>query len=81
MSWTVYIVECKDGSLYTGITTDVTRRIHEHNTSPKGAKYTQYRRPVKLVYNESCEDRSSAGKREWQIKRLSRGNKLKLIKG
>ena len=77
--WFVYVVECSDKSLYTGITTNVERRVEEHNTSPKGAKYTSRRRPVKLVYFESVIDRISASKREYVIKQLSRSEKLKLI--
>lgn len=77
--WYVYVVECSDKSLYTGITTNVERRVEEHNTSPKGAKYTSRRRPVKLVYFESSIDRSAASKREYAIKQLSRSEKLKLI--
>lgn len=79
MSYFTYIVECSDTTLYTGITTDLQRRLDEHNNSPKGAKYTRVRRPVKLVYSEECEDRSSASKREYAIKRLSREKKQKLI--
>ena len=80
MSYFVYILECNDRSLYTGITTDIAKRLDEHNTSPKGAKYTKVRRPVKLVYKESSEDRSSASKREYEIKKLTRTKKLELIK-
>jgi len=79
MSYFVYILECSDGSLYTGITTDVSKRLDEHNTSSKGAKYTKARRPVKLLYKESASDRSIASKREYAIKKLSRIQKLKLI--
>jgi len=79
MSYFVYILECSDGSLYTGITTDVSKRLDEHNTSSKGAKYTKARRPVKLLYQESASDRSIASKREYAIKKLSRIQKLKLI--
>lgn len=79
MSYFVYILECNDTSLYTGITTDIERRIHEHNSSDKGAKYTKLRRPVCLVYQEASENRSSASKREYAIKRLSREKKLELI--
>lgn len=75
----VYIVRCRDGSLYTGYTTDVNRRVWEHNYSPKGAKYTRSRRPVTLVYSESYSTRSEAMKREYAIKHLSRADKLKLI--
>jgi len=76
--WWVYIVECVDNSLYTGITTNIDRRIKEHNTSNKGAKYTRSRRPVSLVYKESCENRSIASKREYEIKKLKRADKLLL---
>ena len=75
----VYICECKDKTLYTGITTDIQRRIKEHNESPKGAKYTRLRRPVKLVYSEECVDRSSASKREYAIKKMSKAEKLALF--
>ena len=76
----VYIVECADGTLYTGISTELERRIQEHNTSEKGAKYTRIRRPVKLVYSESYPNRSSASKREYEIKKkMNRAEKLKLI--
>tara|TARA_B100000497_G_scaffold126935_1_gene167216 strand:- start:2300 stop:2548 length:249 start_codon:yes stop_codon:yes gene_type:complete len=77
--WCVYIVECSDKSLYTGITTDIDRRITEHNTSTKGAKYTRSKRPVFLVYKECCENRSIASKREYQIKKLKRADKLLLV--
>tara|TARA_B110000902_G_C13996308_1_gene470886 strand:- start:239 stop:496 length:258 start_codon:yes stop_codon:yes gene_type:complete len=77
--WWVYIVACSDGSLYTGITTDQVRRIAEHNDSKKGAKYTRNRRPVDLVYSEMLPNRSAASKREYEIKKLSRYDKLKLI--
>ena len=79
MSYFVYILECSDGSLYTGITKDITKRLNEHNTSDKGAKYTKARRPVKLLYEESSVDRSSASKREYTIKKLTRLKKLELI--
>jgi putative endonuclease len=74
----VYIIECKDGSLYTGITTDVLRRFREHQKGV-GAHYTRAKGVKKIVYKESCSDRSSASKREAQIKRLSREGKLLLI--
>ena len=76
--WYLYIVECRDGSLYTGITTDIIRRIKQHN-SGKGAKYTRSRNPVKLVFKESHKNRSSASKSEFRIKQLSRREKLTLI--
>ena len=79
-SWFVYILRCADESLYTGIATDVDKRIEEHNTDNKlGAKYTRARRPVTLVYTESCASRSDASKREMQIKKLSRQQKQLLI--
>ena len=78
--WYVYIVKCSDNSLYTGITVDLERRVEEHNTSNKGAKYTRSRRPVHLVYSETQHDRSSASKRESTIKKLSRSEKLILLK-
>jgi putative endonuclease len=74
--WFVYMVECADGTLYSGITTDVDRRIKEHNESDKGARYTRAKRPVKLVYSEQSKDRSSATKREYEMKQLSRDEKL-----
>ncbi len=75
----LYILECKDKTLYTGITTDVTRRVEEHNSSTLGAKYTKARRPVKLVYQKKYRDRSSATKAEASIKKLSRNKKLELL--
>ena len=80
MSYFVYILECSDNSLYTGITTNIEKRLNEHNTSSKGAKYTKARRPVKLVYQEPAQDRSAASKREYAIKKLTRIKKLQLIK-
>ncbi len=80
-SWFVYILTCSDGTLYTGVTTDLVRRVEEHNHSPKGAKYTHVRRPVLLSYSESYEDRSSACVREAAIKKLSREEKQALVKG
>ena len=79
MPYFVYILKCKDNTLYTGIATDVKRRLHEHNETDKGAKYTRVRRPVELVYKEELEDRSSACKREYAIKQLKREEKLRLI--
>lgn len=73
------MLKCSDGSIYTGITTDLNRRLDEHNSSPKGAKYTRVRRPVELIYSESYEDKSSASKREYVIKQLSKIQKLSLI--
>jgi putative endonuclease len=79
MPYFVYIVQCSDQTYYTGITTDITRRIDEHNNSDKGAKYTRARRPVTLIYQESCEDKSSALKRERVIKKFRREQKEALI--
>ena len=75
----VYMVECSDGSLYTGWTTDVDARVAVHN-SGSGAKYTRSRLPVKLVYSEELEDRSAALKREAAIKKMTREKKELLIK-
>ena len=75
-----YMVECGDGSLYTGYTTDVNRRTKEHNTG-KGAKYTRSRLPVKLVYYEIYETKSLAMRREYELKQLTREEKLKLVEG
>jgi putative endonuclease len=78
--WSVYMVRCLDGSLYTGIAKDVSRRVSEHNTDDAlAASYTRSRRPVTLVYQEKQETRSSASKREYAIKQMSRHEKLKLI--
>lgn len=74
-----YIVQCSDNTLYTGITTDLKRRLKEHNTSNLGAKYTKTRRPVKLAWSKETTDRSKAQKEEARIKKLSKDAKLKLI--
>ena len=80
MNWWVYIVRCRDGSLYTGIARDVERRIGEHNAHDQlGARYTRTRRPVVLVYREALATRSEASKREAQIKRMTRGEKERLV--
>ncbi|KKR79403.1 MAG: hypothetical protein UU24_C0009G0002 [Candidatus Nomurabacteria bacterium GW2011_GWA2_40_9] len=76
----LYILECADKTLYTGITVDLERRVKEHNTSKLGAKYTHARRPVKLVYSKKFRNRSTASKAEAQIKQMSRTAKLKIIK-
>ena len=73
-----YIVECNDGTLYTGYTNDIDKRIKAHNEG-KGAKYTKSRRPVRLVYQESFETKEEAMSREWHIKRMDRADKIKLI--
>ena len=77
--WAVYLCRCADDSLYTGVTTDIARRMHEHNHSPRGARYTRVRRPVQLVYVEVVADRSAAQRREYQIRTLSRKAKLRLV--
>ena len=78
--WCVYIVRCADDSLYTGIATDASRRVAEHNEAGLlAAKYTRARRPVVLVYQEACADRADAARREHAIKRLARRDKLSLI--
>ncbi len=76
----LYILKCKDKTLYTGITTDLDRRLVEHNTSKLGAKYTHARRPVRLVYSKKFIDRSTASKEEMRIKKMKRAEKLALIK-
>ena len=75
--WVVYILACKDGSLYTGITDDLDRRLAAHRAG-KGAKYTRGRAPLTLRYVEECEDHSSALRREYAIKQLTRAEKLEL---
>jgi putative endonuclease len=78
-SWFVYIVRCCDGSYYTGITTDLVRRMAEHNSSGQGAKYTRPRRPVALVYFEAAQSRSTAAQREYRIRKMNPLGKTKLI--
>jgi putative endonuclease len=80
-SWFVYIVRCSDKTLYTGITSDLQRRLREHNSKIGGAKYTRSRKPVELVYSELGTSRSAVCKREYQIKKMSAKNKIKLITG
>ena len=80
-TWFVYILRCSDGSLYTGITNNLNRRINEHNDrskSSRAAKYTRSRQPVSLVYSETTENRATSSQREYQIKQLSRTQKLQL---
>ncbi|MBI1423700.1 MAG: GIY-YIG nuclease family protein [Gammaproteobacteria bacterium] len=79
-SWQVYIVRCADETLYTGIARDVHKRIHEHNHGRLAARYTRSRRPVVLVYTESCDSRSQALQREMAIKKLSRQDKEQLCR-
>jgi len=78
MPWFLYVAKCRDDSLYTGITTDISRRINEHNAK-KGAFYTQNKTPVELVYQEALPNQSAARKREAAIKKLTRKEKLELI--
>jgi len=77
--WHVYIVSCNDNSYYTGITTDPHRRIEEHNSLKKGARYTRSRRPVALVYSEKAASRAVATRRENEIKKLTPAGKKQLI--
>lgn len=76
--WVLYILECRDGSLYTGVTTDLDRRLTQHQAGT-AARYTRTRRPVRVVYHEPCPDRSAALRRECAVKRLPRAAKLALI--
>lgn len=77
-TWKLYILRCGDGSLYTGITTDIDKRLEVHR-SGKGAKYTRGRGPLEVVYREDCGDHSAALKRELEIKALTRKQKQQLI--
>jgi putative endonuclease len=79
-TWYVYFLRCADNSLYAGITTDIERRLIEHNTSNKlGAKYTRVRRPVSLAHLEKTTDRKSASQREYQLKKLTKLQKENLV--
>ena len=78
-AWFVYLVRCQDDTLYCGIAKDLARRLTEHNSADKGAKYTRGRRPVQLVYTEEVTSRAKATQREGQIKKLSRAQKMALI--
>ncbi len=78
--WYVYILECSDKTLYTGITNNLEKRLEQHNHGQEAAKYTRARRPVKCVYQEIQANRSEATKREMAIKQLKRAEKIKLIK-
>jgi len=80
MPFFCYILECADGTFYTGWTTDPLRREKQHNAG-RGAKYTRMRRPVKMVYTEELPDRTSAMKRERAIKAMKRERKMKLVGG
>ncbi len=78
MPWFVYMVRCRDDSLYTGITNDLARRVAAHSAG-RGARYTRSRRPVTLVYSRRARDKASALRAEWRLKQLSRAEKLSLI--
>ena len=78
-NWFVYILNCADGTLYTGITNDIDRRIKAHNAGT-ASKYTRVRRPVSIVYSEEVETKGDALRRELQIKRLTRSEKMEIIK-
>lgn len=77
MIWVVYIILCHDGTLYTGISNNLEKRLEQH-TNGQGAKYTKGRGPFKLIYKEKCADRARSSKREIEIKKLSREKKLSL---
>ena len=77
--WFVYILECSDKTLYCGITTDLGRRLFEHNLGTRGSKYVRSRRPAKIVYSEKAKNRSTAQSREYKIKKMKKDEKLKLI--
>ena len=79
--WQVYMLQCADGTLYTGVATDIERRLRQHNGEMSGgARYTRSRRPVRLMWSEVCADESAARQREAAIKDLTRSEKLALIK-
>lgn len=80
-AWYLYVVECADGTLYTGITNNVSRRLHEHNNTKKGAKYTRVRRPVRLVWEKQYNNRSEAQSAEYQFKKLLHKQKWQIIRG
>ena len=81
MSWHVYMLRCADGSLYTGVATDLQRRLQQHNGERTGGpRYTRGRRPVHLVWSAPAPDRGSATRREMAIKKLSRTQKLRLLR-
>lgn len=81
MEYSVYIVECSDGSLYTGIATDVERRLQEHESGVRGARYLRGRGPLRVVFSKEVGDRSRAQSIEYRIKQLTRQQKLSLIEG
>ena len=77
--WFLYVVQCCDKSYYAGVTTDIKRRLHEHNTTSRGAKYTKTRRPVVLIYQQEFTNRSEAQRAEYAFKQLRRKDKDKFI--
>lgn len=77
--WHVYIIRCRDGTLYTGIANNLQNRIAKHNSEEGGARYTRSRRPVELVYSEQAPSRSEALKREYEVKKMPRAKKMKMI--
>ena len=79
MKWFLYVLQCSDGTYYTGVTTNIGRRLNEHNVSSRGARYTKSRRPVKLVCWTTFDDRSTAQKAEYKFKRLTREQKELII--
>jgi putative endonuclease len=79
--WFLYVLRCADDTLYTGITTDPERRIHEHNHTVKGARYTRSRRPVEMVALWEYADQSEASKAEYAFKQLDRADKLERVDG
>lgn len=79
-SYFIYILKCNDQSVYTGITTDIARRLHEHNHTTRGAKYTRSRRPVVLLAQKEVGTKSDALKLEWKLKKMRREQKLSWIK-
>ena len=81
-TWQVYLLQCADQSLYVGVTTDLVRRVQQHNGQlAGGARYTKARRPLALVWSDACDSRSEAQQREYALRRLSREQKLALIAG
>ena len=79
--FSLYILRCANGSLYTGIATDVKKRLAEHESGPRGAKYLRGKGPLEVVFTEEVGDRAEASRLEHQVKKLSRAQKLRLIEG
>jgi putative endonuclease len=79
--WYIYVLECSDGSLYCGVSTDIDRRLHEHNNTKRGAKYTKTRRPVKVVFSFLCANKKEAYQLEYKFKKLKRTKKEKIVNG